>query len=228
MFEKYMILLQPELGHCFRILLAAACGGFLGYERKIRRKEAGVRTHIIVALTAALVMVVSKYGFADVLEIPGMGVDPSRMAANIITGISFLGAGVIFVKEVSVRGLTTAAGLWATAGIGLAVGSGLYLLGIFTTAVLFIMQLVLHNKLSFLDSTVRDSFTVTYLENPQGLETLKAQMAERNIHIHHIEMRKNDDGTVTVKLNVSRGVRVTCTDLSGYFANNPNVRSFKL
>ena len=104
-----------ELEYMLRIAIAALCGGIIGFERSRMRKEAGLRTHIIVAVGAALLMIVSKYGFMDILDTPGIRVDGSRVAANVITGISFLGAGVIFVRDVSIKGLTTAAGLWGWA-----------------------------------------------------------------------------------------------------------------
>ena len=136
--------LQFELiGRC---LLAALCGALIGIERKNRLKEAGLRTHLIVALGSALMMEVSKYGFFDVLRY-GMqlGVeiklDPSRVAASIITGIGFLGAGTIFVRKQVINGLTTAAGLWTTAGIGMAIGSGMYIVGVTITLFQFIIKI---------------------------------------------------------------------------------------
>ncbi|MCZ3394446.1 MgtC/SapB family protein, partial [Enterococcus faecium] len=100
-------------------------------------KNAGIRTHIIVALGAALTMLISKYGFYDLLQSRGIGLDPSRIAAQIISGISFIGAGTILVRGEGVNGLTTAAGVWATAAVGMAIGSGLYFIG-FTAAVLIV------------------------------------------------------------------------------------------
>ena len=99
-----------------RVIVASILGYMIGYERKNRDKSAGMRTHAIVALGAALMMVVSKYGFYDVEK-----VDSSRVAAQIVSGVGFLGAGVIFVRNNTVSGLTTAAGLWTTAGVGMAV-----------------------------------------------------------------------------------------------------------
>lgn len=97
--------------YLLRLLLAAFCGIFIGYERDNRMKMAGIRTHSIVALAAALMMVVSKYGFSDVLA-RNVNLDPSRVGASVITAVSFLGAGVIFTRKQNVKGLTTAAGLW--------------------------------------------------------------------------------------------------------------------
>ena len=115
-----------------RIMIAAFCGCLIGYERSSRNKGAGVRTHAILALGSALIMLVSKYGFIDINEIDG-----SRIAAQIVSGVGFLGAGVIFVKNGNVSGLTTAAGMWATSGVGMCIGAGLYDIGIITTIILF-------------------------------------------------------------------------------------------
>ncbi|MEV2280118.1 MgtC/SapB family protein [Paenibacillus larvae] len=109
-----------------RLLLAGVFGAMIGFERKSRLKEAGLRTHFLVAVGSALIMVVSKYGFFDVLHVDGVELDASRVAAQVVSGIGFLGAGTIIVQRQAVRGLTTSAGLWATSGIGLTVGAGLY------------------------------------------------------------------------------------------------------
>ena len=130
MTERLIEAFSTQGVYVLRIMLAAICGGFVGFERSKRQKDAGIRTHIIVALGSALVMIVSKYAFGDLALSENLRVDASRIASNVVTGVSFLGAGVIFVKEQSIRGLTTAAGIWATAGLGLAIGGGLYALGI--------------------------------------------------------------------------------------------------
>ena len=131
-----------ELEYLLRIVLAALCGGAVGFERERRLKSAGIRTHIIVALSAALMMVVSKYGFMDVLNLNSVSLDASRIAAGVVTAIGFLGAGVIFVRKQSVSGVTTAAGLWATVGVGIAVGAGLYCTGVAASAVIVLVQVV--------------------------------------------------------------------------------------
>ena len=129
-----------------RLLAACLCGFIIGLERTNRSKKAGVRTHVIVACGAALVMIVSKYGFSDVMT----DHDPSRIASNIITGIGFLGAGMILVNKRTITGLTTAAGIWTTAGIGMAMGAGLYIIALFTTFLILIAQMLLHSKAKFL------------------------------------------------------------------------------
>ena len=110
-----------------RLAIAAALGGVIGLERELDEKAAGLRTHILVALGSALFTLVSAYGFADILGKNSASVvrlDPSRIAAQIVTGIGFLGAGVIFRQGLSIRGLTTAASLWLVAAVGMAAGAG--------------------------------------------------------------------------------------------------------
>lgn len=109
-----------------RLVIACLLGMVIGFERKNRNKMAGVRTHAIVAFGSALIMVVSKYGFADAADF-----DATRIADQIVSGIGFLGAGIIFVKDnTSVSGLTTAAGIWATSGVGMSIGAGQYFIAI--------------------------------------------------------------------------------------------------
>ena len=116
-----------------RLVVAGAMGALVGLDREYRAKEAGYRTHFLVSLGSALIMIVSQYGFTEVLGKEGIGLDPSRIAAQVVSGIGFIGAGTIILNKQIVRGLTTAAGIWATAGIGLAIGAGMYGLGVSAT-----------------------------------------------------------------------------------------------
>jgi putative Mg2+ transporter-C (MgtC) family protein len=121
--------------------LGLALSAIVGVEREIRQKSAGLRTHTLVGVGAALFVLISKYGFSDVL-LPGQVIlDPSRVAAQIVSGIGFLGAGLIFVRRDAVRGLTTAASIWVTAAIGSACGAGLPLLAVATTVAYLIIAL---------------------------------------------------------------------------------------
>ena len=135
--DPMFLLGEAEL--MIRVGLACVLGWLIGNERKNRNKSAGTRTHAIVALGAALAMVVSKYGFQDIPDY-----DAARVAAQVVSGVGFLGAGIIFVRNNLVNGLTTAAGLWATASVGLAMGSGLYVIGIASALVLILMQEITH------------------------------------------------------------------------------------
>jgi putative Mg2+ transporter-C (MgtC) family protein len=121
--------------------LALVLSAAIGLEREIRQKNAGLRTHTLVGVGAALFMLISKYGFTDVLEPRLVVLDPSRVAAQIVTGVGFLGAGLIFVRRDSVRGLTTAASIWVTAAIGSASGAGLPVLAALATGIYFVVAL---------------------------------------------------------------------------------------
>lgn len=186
-----------------RILIAALCGTAIGYERKNRHKEAGIRTHILVAVGAALMMIVSKYGFDDIIANKGIGLDPSRIGAQIVTGVGFLGAGVIFVRNHIVNGLTTAAGLWVTSGIGMAVGSGLYQIGIISAIGVVIVQIVLHLPLRPFRST--EIFNVEiHIKNKSSLSKLEASADENDLHIHSTEITHIEEGwKVLIKVSCS-------------------------
>lgn len=135
-----------------RLVFAAILGGIVGVEREYNRHPAGFRTHLLVCVGACLVMLLAMFGFQDYMEKNAefVNFDPSRLAAYVVSGIGFLGAGTIIVQGVSVRGLTTAASIWVVAGIGLSIGVGMYIAGIFTTGIV-ILSLVFLNK-------VEDSF----------------------------------------------------------------------
>jgi putative Mg2+ transporter-C (MgtC) family protein len=124
------------------LALALVLSALIGLEREIRQKSAGLRTHTLVGVGAALFMLISKYGFTDVLEPGRVVLDPSRVAAQIVTGVGFLGAGLIFVRRDAVRGLTTAAAIWVTAAIGSASGAGLPVLAVLATGIYFMVALV--------------------------------------------------------------------------------------
>ena len=133
--------------YVIHILVAALLGGAIGIERGYRAKEAGFRTHFLVALGAALFMILSAHGFDGVLISENHRLDVSRIAAQVVSGIGFIGAGTIIFQRHAVHGLTTAAGLWVTAAIGMAAGAGLYMLASFTTVLVLIGLEVLNSLL---------------------------------------------------------------------------------
>jgi len=131
--------MATELEMILRLLLAAALGAMIGYQRERAGKVAGLRTHVLISVGAALFTVASLYGF-------GAATDPARIAAGVVVGIGFLGGGVIIrrAEEGIVAGLTTAATIWAVAGIGLAAGAGLYLVSAVTTAIILVVLFLPH------------------------------------------------------------------------------------
>jgi putative Mg2+ transporter-C (MgtC) family protein len=158
-----------------RIVIAAVCGFIIGMERKSRSKEAGIRTHTIVCMAAAIMMIVSKYGFGD--QPSGLdgtrGADASRIASQVVSGIGFLGAGIIFYKRDFLHGLTTAAGVWATSGIGLAIGAGLIVVGVFSTVVLVLLQVLLHRPIKWFKSNTTTVLKISViLDSPETIDKL--------------------------------------------------------
>jgi putative Mg2+ transporter-C (MgtC) family protein len=124
------------------LTLAFFLSALVGLERELRQKSAGLRTHTLVGVSAALFMLVSKYGFMDVLANDRIVLDPSRVAAQVVSGIGFIGGGIIFMRRDVVRGLTTAASIWFTAALGMACGAGLPILAVATTIGYFVIMLV--------------------------------------------------------------------------------------
>jgi putative Mg2+ transporter-C (MgtC) family protein len=129
--------MNTEIVMALRLLLAAVLGAIIGYQRERAQKPAGLRTHTLISTGAALFTIASIYGF-------GVAADPSRLAAGIVAGIGFLGAGAIIRTREHLVGLTTAATIWAVAAIGLAAGAGLYIISTITTAIVLIMLLLPH------------------------------------------------------------------------------------
>ena len=179
-----------------RLFVAALLGGFIGLDREYRAKEAGYRTHLLVSLGSALMMIVSQYGFTEVIEkIDIARYDPARVAAQVVTGIGFIGAGTIILQRQVVRGLTTAAGIWATAGIGLAVGAGMYVLGI-VTAVLTLVGLELLPYL-LKDFSMKSSLVEFQTHKEETLHKLSRLFNSKNFVVVSYQMEeKNKDGEI--------------------------------
>ncbi len=186
-----------------RILISSVCGMFIGFERSRRQKDAGIRTHMIVALGAALAMIVSKYGFFDLLQYEGLRADASRIASNVITGVGFLGAGVIFVRDVSIKGLTTAAGIWTTASVGLAIGAGMYTVGIGATLVMILFQLVFHRFFRSFENTVNE-FTVIIRDDNEAIKSFRDNLEANKVLIEKCKMTRTPDSTVILDITIKK------------------------
>lgn len=180
-----------------RIIVALLLGGVIGVERTHRQKEAGIRTHCMVALASALFMIVSKYAFLDVVElgaVGGKGVDPSRIASQVVNGISFLGAGVIFKQGKStIKGLTTAAGMWATAAVGMAIGAGLYILGLSVTFIMMITQVFLHRHPIGHDAAVVQEINISMRNQPEEREAFDQLVKKHEVQIKESDIRRDGD-----------------------------------
>lgn len=199
-----------------RILLAGICGAVIGYERKSRNKEAGIRTHIIVSMGAALIMIVSKYGFSDILGATGIALDPSRIAAQIVTGVGFLGAGMIFMRKNTISGLTTAAGIWATSAIGMAIGSGLYLIGIMTTLLIVVIQIILHSHL--VHEPYKEEISFLIHKDKKAIADLEKRLEQQHIEILNVQIT-SQKGSYLLDMTVSLPDTYRTSDLMKLFGS---------
>lgn len=193
MFGREQLIFQGEL--MLRIFISCILGLAIGYERKNRNKGAGIRTHAIVALGASLIMIVSKYGFTDIPDY-----DAARVAAQVVSGIGFLGAGIIFVRNNSISGLTTAAGIWATAGVGLAVGSGLYLIGIASTVLVVLAQVVMHRVKFLAREPYSGLIKVTLKKSDSSIGDFQKILKREKIEAAAMKITKTED-TVKIELD---------------------------
>lgn len=186
-----------ELEYMLRIIIATALGLIIGSERKNRNKSAGIRTHAIVALGAALIMVVSKYGFFD-----AKSYDAARVAAQVVSGVGFLGAGVIFVRNNLVNGLTTAAGIWATAGVGLAMGSGLYVIGICSTLLILFLQFIMHKISYFANVACGGQIHMTITKKEGAVKSMENYIHQERIEIAGMKINKTKKDEIKLEFDV--------------------------
>ena len=211
--------IMQNLDFVARILLACFCGACIGFERSKRFMEAGIRTHVIVCCASALIMIVSKYGFADLTDADGLvfngtrGADPARIAAQVVSGISFLGAGVIFKNGSTVKGLTTAAGIWATAGIGLALGCGMYFTGIFVTLMIGIFQVATHRFTVGADSFTTNRLRFTVREDEEFESQVRAQLQNWEAQILSSSITRRDDGLISYDLTLKMTRSISIDDV---------------
>lgn len=186
-----------QLEYFLRIVTACLLGLIIGHERKNRNKSAGIRTHAIVAMGAALIMVVSKYGFKD---IPNY--DAARVAAQVVSGVGFLGAGLIFVRNNLVNGLTTAAGVWATAGVGLALGSGMYEVGIASALLIILLQTIMHRISYFAQVASGGTLKLTIAQKPGAVKTMEELLEKQKVAVASMKITKNKKDEIKLEMEV--------------------------
>ncbi len=219
---------EDVLSWIVRILIAALCGFVVGFERKSRSKEAGIRTHAIVCMASALMIIVSKYSFSDLggeADVSARGADPARIAAQVVSGIGFLGAGIIFVRRDILHGLTTAAGIWATAGIGMAIGSGLIIVGVASTIILVFLQILLHRPLKIFRQNTHVILRISaYIDGPETIEKLKQIFDVKKFL--QFKTSRNDNGTVA-DVEITTLKQFTPSDLYNILSANPFIRSIE-
>lgn len=219
-----------QLEYLLRLLIAALCGLAIGYEREIKLKDAGIKTHFIVAVGSALVMIISKYGFQDQVGLINISIDPTRIASQVISGVGFIGAGLIFIKEKSIVGLTTAAGIWTTAGIGLAIGSGLYFMGLSATIIVIIGQTFPHRQIKkVLFYTKTEILSLIIDGDPIYINEIKKIITDQNISIVKIKgtTSKNSSPLISLEIEIKVEEDFDKLNLISILQDNPIVKSIK-
>ncbi|MCI5779644.1 MAG: MgtC/SapB family protein [Lentisphaeria bacterium] len=213
-----------------RLVVAGICGILIGLERELRAKEAGVRTHFLVCLGSALLMIVSVFGFIETAGVPGIrGADTARIAAQIVSGIGFIGAGTIMVNRQSITGLTTAAGLWVVAGIGMAVGGGLYKVGICAT--LFVLLGLELLQMIFRRARYHHSTVVYSTANWQAVGELELGLKQHGWHIISHNMSVNIHrgvNTYRVTLMIQKHSALDDRDLLNFVQQFPDITMEKI
>ncbi|GAA4314769.1 MgtC/SapB family protein [Compostibacter hankyongensis] len=177
-----------------RLCVAALLGSVVGLERQRRDWAAGLRTHMQVCLGSALVMIVSAFGFSDILGTPHVTLDPSRIAAQVVSGIGFLGAGtILFLRREVIRGLTTAAGLWTVAGVGLAVGAGLFLAAVVTTFLtLIILALIKPVEKRLFNQNRQRILKMILYRRQASLQSIRDILENNSLHVAQVVIQRGD------------------------------------
>ena len=234
MFSVENLFTSEVLVFALRMLAACICGGAIGFERTKRLKEAGIRTHCIIASAAALFMLISKYGFADLENAAGSfyagvrGSDASRIASQVVSGISFLGAGVIFRNGNAVKGLTTAAGMWATAAVGMAIGGGMYVLGVVEAALIVIIQIIFHRFSIGNDAYTEGDIRIVATDSEGFREHFLEMLEDKQIQLLSLRMERHNNGEVVYNIALRTKHDLKAGRALRIFFDHPDIRSISM
>lgn len=197
--------------YIFRLFLAALLGGIVGFERETEKKPAGLRTHILVCVGSCLVMLVSIYIYYSVPLSPNQRADPSRIAAQVVTGIGFLGAGTIIRAGATVKGLTTAASIWIVSGIGLAVGCGFYGGALSTAGIVILVLIFLERIEKVMKKKIKFKVLEIYSEDKIGqLGKMARVMSDFMVDIKNVSLKNEEGGKGIVELTVNIPEDISC------------------
>ena len=191
---------MDTMDFAIRLLVATLLGGAIGMERGLRAKEAGFRTHFLVALGAALFMILSAHGFADVALTDNVRLDVSRIAAQVVSGIGFIGAGTIIFQRQAVHGLTTAAGLWVTAAIGMAAGAGLYTIAAFSTVLVLIGLEVLNVVVPQIGH--HNLVLTVVAESDESVKAVTERLKSDRVSVVAYSKTKDEEGRTVLKMEL--------------------------
>jgi len=209
-----------------RLALATLLGGLVGLERERLDRAAGLRTHALVSVASALLMIVSAYGFPSTVNGVQVSVDPSRLAAQVVSGIGFLGAGVIIFRENTIRGLTTAATVWSVAGIGLAAGGGLYLVATVGTIFMLFIQAGLKpvERKFFARNSLQHRVVIEAAHRADLLSELQSALREMPIQLRSFQFEQSPSrGRDVIELTLAAEHQRHILDLVGHLRAMPAV-----
>ena len=209
----------------FRLILSTLCGGIVGMEREFKRRSAGFRTHILICLGAAMTTLTSEFWLVYMRYY----LDAARLGAGVVAGMGFIGAGTIIVtRRQRVKGLTTAAGLWTIAIVGLAIGAGMYIVGVFATLMIIVLQVLLHKRLLFLEGPQSEQISITMERGLEPFQMLRDNLESINVQILEVKTQKNKDDTVSLELAVRVDQSLTVTEILACFQENPYIRALDI
>jgi len=217
--ERYIVVV-------FKLILSFLLGGIVGYEREFKNRPAGLRTHVLVCLGATLVQIIS----IDYYKLNNLAtIDPMRLGAQVISGIGFLGAGTILKEGVNIKGLTTAASIWAVACIGLAVGSGLYFEGIVTTLfIYFCLRWFKKIEKRIIAGKRYVVFKMIAKDQPGVIGEIASILGKRKINITNIELEKIDDYYVEIEISTNLLYMQNVNDIISILENVNGIETIKI
>lgn len=207
-----------EYKYLLVMIFSIVLGFFIGLERKTRAKEAGVRTHTIVCFGSCLLMIISKYGFSELQS------DASRIAAQIVSGIGFIGAGMIVYRKNVVHGLTTAAGVWATAGIGMACGAGLYFVALGGTVMMICVQCVLHINCKLFNMKHTYRIKISFTQTDKEYERVKEIFGVKTFQKESVERKEK----LTYNVSIVTETEIKSNRIAEIMENNRFITSIEL
>lgn len=214
-----------ELEVAIRLTLSCILGGIIGYERQASNKSAGLRTHILVCLGSCMIMVLSYDIYHEVQGLTNA--DPARLAAQVVSGIGFLGAGTIMKEGLTIRGLTTAASLWVVSGVGLGVGSGHYTSALITTGLVWLTLTVLPRIEKMFNKKNPVNFTITVIDQPGQLSRIESCLNAAGASIRDIKVEEAHDGLIALGVRLRSLDKINVSDTLSQLMRIDGVRNIK-
>jgi putative Mg2+ transporter-C (MgtC) family protein len=220
---------QLELEFLIRLALTCVCGLLVGIERSRMQKAAGMRTYLIVAIGACVYAIVSKYGFLDIVGEQDVYVDVSRVCSSIVSGVGFLGAGTIFMRDDRIEGLSTAAGIWGIAAVGTGLGIGMYVPAIATTLLILFVQITLHSgNHTIFEKSGRGRIVIDIDDKMSSLHKIQAMLEERSIEILYTEMEIHKDHRITYRFRVNLPENLNIAETASSIYRETNAKSIDI